>query len=640
MKHIIIGTAGHIDHGKTTLIRALTGRNTDRLKEEQSRGITIELGFTWFDMKDGTRCGVIDVPGHEKFINNMVAGVVGMDLVLMVVAADEGIMPQTREHLDILELLGIKKCILVLNKCDLVEEEWISMMEEEIREELKGTILDHAPLARVSAATGEGIDALKDLILQMVTEDVPEKDVNGIPRLPIDRVFSLPGFGTIITGTLLSGRISRGDSLSIYPEGLSCKVRNIQVHDHDTDLCEAGQRVALNLSNVKKSDLKRGSVIAPSGSMENTTLIDVKLSVLRDSRRSIRNRERLHLFTGTSELLCRAVLLDRDEISPGETGPAQLLLEEELVVKRGDRFVVRFYSPLETIGGGVVLEPNPRKKKRFSEEAIAELSRKESGSLADVCELNIRAENDTLINLRELAKNMSHSEEELKPCLSELRDRGLIYEFVLRKDSYYWHRDNAFIIEQEIQRALRSFYEKHPYRYGIRKAEIQSVYMKSVKLNVFDACMEKLCADGSLQLREEYLCLPGREIPKDERFRDLESLITEQLEKAGYEFLRFSELSRKNYSDELMLDVIHVLMDEGKLVRIGGEELEMYTMKHFMDSAKEAVKKHFETNELLTISEIRDMFATSRKCAKPIILYMDSQKITKKLGAETERVAY
>jgi len=422
MKHIIIGTAGHIDHGKTTLIHALTGRNTDRLKEEQKRGITIELGFTWFDLKDHTRCGIIDVPGHEKFINNMVAGVVGMDLVLMVVAADEGIMPQTKEHLDILGLLGIEKTILVLNKCDTVDEEWLGMMEEDVKEELKGTIMEGAPVAKVSAMTGEGIAELKELILKMVKDDVPEKDVNSIPRLPVDRVFSMPGFGTVVTGTLISGSISKNDVLEVFPVGKECKIRTIQVHETNQEKCEAGQRVALNLSNIHKDEIHRGCVIAPIGSMENSRLMDVKLTVLKDSKRNIKNRDRLHLFTGTSEILCRAILLDKDELEPGDTGLAELLLEEELATKRGDRFIVRFYSPLETIGGGVILEPNPRKKKRFNEEAIEELLKKESGSLADVCELNIRAETEDLITLKDLAKNMSHSAEELRPYLDELRE--------------------------------------------------------------------------------------------------------------------------------------------------------------------------------------------------------------------------
>ena len=639
MKHIIIGTAGHIDHGKTTLIHALTGRNTDRLKEEQKRGITIELGFTWFDLKDHTRCGIIDVPGHEKFINNMVAGVVGMDLVLMVVAADEGIMPQTKEHLDILGLLGIEKTILVLNKCDTVDEEWLSMMEEDVKEELKGTIMEGAPVARVSAMTGDGIEELKELILHMVKDDVKEKDVNSIPRLPVDRVFSMPGFGTVVTGTLLSGSISKNDTLEVFPIGKECKIRNIQVHETNQDKCEAGQRVALNISNIHKDELHRGCVIAPVGSMENSRLMDVKLTVLKDSNRNIKNRDRLHLFTGTSEILCRAILLDKDELVPGETGLAQLLLEEELATKRGDRFIVRFYSPLETIGGGIVLEPNPRKKKRFNEDAIEELLKKESGSLADVCELNIRAETEDLITLKDLAKNMSHSAEELRPYLDELIADGIIYEFPKNKDIFFWHRDNAFILSQEIVRDLKKFYEKYPYRAGIKKAEIHSSYMKKVKLNVFEECINKLVSENLIEVRNEYVCLPGYEINKDETYLSIEKLLTDTFETAGYAFLRFSEIDKKKYSDEVVMDVLRVMMDEEKAVKVG-IELEMYTMKHFMDAAEQKVREHFKTNEIITISEVREMFETSRKCAKPIIEYMDMIKVTKKVGAETERVAY
>ena len=637
MKHIIIGTAGHIDHGKTTLIRALTGRNTDRLKEEQARGITIDLGFTWFDMKDGTRCGIIDVPGHEKFINNMVAGVVGMDLVLMVVAADEGIMPQTREHLDILELLGIEKSILILNKCDLVDEEWADMIELDTREQLKGTIMEDAPCARVSAATGEGIEELKDLIAEMVRDKVEARDVNSIPRLPIDRVFTLPGFGTIVTGTLLSGSITKGETLTLFPDGKTSKVRNIQVHESNQDICEAGQRVALNIPNIKKEEIHRGCVLAPANSMEPTTLIDVNLQILKSSTRTIRNRERFHLFTGTSEILCRAILLDKEELKPGETGLAQLLCEEEIVVKRGDRFVVRFYSPLETSGGGVVLESNPRKKKRFNDGVIEELKKKKSNSLTDVCELNIRAVTDDLVPLKELAKHMSHSVEELAPCLDELVERGSVLAFPLKKDTWYWHADNAFILEQEIARTLKNFYEKYPYRYGIAKAEIHNTFMKRVRLNVFDACVDHMVANGTIRLQDEYMCLSDFEIKKDETFTAIEKLLTDTFEEAGYFLLRISEVDKKQYPDELVMDVLHILIDEGKMVRVG-EELEMYTMKHFMDAAEKKIREYFETEELLTIKQVREMFETNRKCAKPIIEYMDSIKLTKKVGAETERI--
>lgn len=637
MKNIIIGTAGHIDHGKTTLIKALTGRNTDRWEEEQRRGITIDLGFTWFDLKNGDRVGIIDVPGHEKFINNMVAGVVGMDLVMLVVAADEGIMPQTREHMDILGLLGIKKSILVLNKCDLVDEEWLELVEEEIQEELKGTFLEDAPVVRVSAATGQGLEELTDTIIRVMADEVEEKDTQTIPILPIDRVFTLSGFGTIITGTLISGTISKEDVLEMYPIGKECKIRSIQVHGQDKDKCYAGQRVAINLSNIKKKEIHRGCVIAPKNSMKNTDLLDVKLSVLPDSMRIVTNHERLHLYTGTSEILCRAVLLDKEEIGPGESGLVQLRLEEEIALKRGDRFVVRFYSPMETIGGGVVLEPNPVRKKRFDEKAIEELKKKESGSLADVMELHIKQHADTMITMAELAKIMAHSVDELQEYLEELKEEGIVHVFAMKKDVYLWHRDSEYALRQKIQEALEAYHKRYPYRYGMKKAEIHNTYLKKVKPIVFDAYIEQLVAQNQIGRKDEYLHLAEFEVSKDAMFLKTEKTLVDAFEKAGFDFVRFSEIDLGTIPRETAEDVLQLLVDEERVVRINEE---MFTMKYLMDEAEEKIRKHLENEDVITIAQVRDMFSTSRKSAKPILEYMDSIKVTKKTGAESERVAY
>ena len=637
MKNIIVGTAGHIDHGKTTLIKALTGRNTDRWEEEQRRGITIDLGFTYFDLKNGDRVGIIDVPGHEKFINNMVAGVVGMDLVLLVVAADEGIMPQTREHMDILGLLGIKKSILVINKCDLVDEEWLELVEEEIQEELEGTFLEGAPVVKVSAATGQGLDELTDTIQQLMSDEVVAKDTQTIPRLPIDRAFTLSGFGTIITGTLISGTITREDVLEMYPIGKECKIRNIQVHGQNQDKCYAGQRVAINLSNVKKKEIRRGCVLAPKNSMKNTDLLDVKLKVLEDSMRILTNHERLHLYTGTSEILCRAVLLDKEQIGPGEEGLVQLRLEEEIAVKRGDRFVVRFYSPMETIGGGIVLEPNPVRKKRFDAQAIEELKKKESGSLGDVMELQIKEHGDTMITLAELAKVMAHSVDELKEYLEELEESGTIFVFPMKKDTYLWHRDSEFAVRQKIEETLQKYHSEHPYRYGMKKAEIHNTFLKKIKPNIFDAYIERMTGENVYGRREEYLSLPGYEVPKDAIYLQTEKLIEDTFEKAGYDFVRFSEIDFGKIPRQTAEDVVLMMIDEGKVLRINEE---MFTMKHLMDEAKEKIQNHLKEENLITIAQVRDMFSTSRKSAKPILEYMDSIKVTKKTGGESERVAY
>lgn len=637
MKNIIIGTAGHIDHGKTTLIKALTGRNTDRWEEEQRRGITIDLGFTYFDLPGGDRAGIIDVPGHEKFINNMVAGVVGMDLVLLVIAADEGIMPQTREHVDILHLLGIEKSIIVLNKCDLVDEEWLELVEDEVREELEGTFLENAPVVKVSAATGEGLEDLVAMIEKMTEDDLEAKDIHTIPRLPVDRVFTLSGFGTIITGTLVSGTITRDDTLEMYPVGKECKIRSIQVHGEDKDVCYAGQRVAINLSNVKKKEIYRGCVLASKNSMKNTDLLDVKLNILGSSMRVLTNHTRLHFFTGTSEILCRAVLLDKEEIGPGESGYVQLRLEEEVAVRRGDKFVVRFYSPMETIGGGVILEPNPGVKKRFHQDVIEELKRKESGSVADVIELHIKEHGKTLITLAELAKLTALSEEEIREAAVELRGQERICLFELKKDTWLWHTDSKRGARQEILGALTAYETKYPYRYGMKKAEIQGIYFQKIKPNLFDKVIDLLEEEGCVKREGEFLCTPDYEVRKDGTFEKVSGVLLNTFEKARFDFVRYSEIPLPGVDQGTEDDILNILLVEGTVVKVTDD---MYTLKRYMEEARQVILGRLEEDPVITIAQVRDIFGTSRKSAKPILEYMDSIKVTKKTGAESERVAY
>ena len=637
MKHIIIGTAGHIDHGKTTLIKALTGRNTDRWEEEQRRGITIDLGFTWFDLPGGDRAGIIDVPGHERFINNMVAGVVGMDMVLLVVAADEGIMPQTREHMDILSLLGIEKSIIVLNKCDLVDEEWTELVEEEIREELAGSFLEKAPIVRVSAATGAGLKELVDIIEKIAEEEVVEKDTATIPRLPIDRAFSLSGFGTIITGTLLSGTITKEDVLEMYPIGKTSKIRSIQVHGQDVDKCYAGQRVAINLSNIKKREIGRGCVLAPPGSMKNTDLLDVKMNILDSSMRVLTNHTRLHLFTGTSEILCRAVLLDKEEIGPGESGYVQLRLEEEIALRRGDKFVVRFYSPMETIGGGVVLEPNPSIHRRFQEPVIEDLKRKESGSTADVIEMHVKNYKDTMITLSDLARLTALSPEEVEQDIEELKEQGLIRTYALKKDTYVWHAGAAKEAEETLLNALKKYEASYPYRYGMKKAEIHTNYFRKIKPNVFDLYIGSLTEEGILERVDEFLCTPGSQVRKDTLYDRVSAALMGAMEKAGFDFVRYSEIPVGSVDPDVEDDIRNILLEEGKIVKVTDE---MYTLSSYMEEAKEKIQEKLKEDPVITIAQVRDMFQTSRKSAKPILEYMDSIKVTKKTGGESERVAY
>ena len=355
MKHVVIGTAGHVDHGKTALVRALTGVDTDRLAEEKRRGLTIELGFARLDFPDGSCAGVVDVPGHEKFIKTMLAGAGGIDLAMLVVAADEGFMPQTVEHLNILSLLGVRRGVVVLTKCDLADADWLAMARADLAARVKGTFLENAPVVETSAATGQGIEDLRETLHALVRQ-TREKSARVPFRLPIDRVFSVDGFGTVVTGTLIEGALHVGGEAELLPSGTRSRVRNLQVHGENTAIAVAGQRVAVNLAGIKKTDVIRGDTLAEPDSVRVSRLLDVRLSCLRDSERTVENGSRVHFCHGTAARLAKVVLLDRDALAPGESAYAQLRFTEDVAAKCGARFVIRFYSPLETIGGGIILK--------------------------------------------------------------------------------------------------------------------------------------------------------------------------------------------------------------------------------------------------------------------------------------------
>ena len=439
MKHIILGTAGHIDHGKTTLIKALTGKDTDRLKEEKDRGISIELGFTYFDLPSGKRAGIVDVPGHERFIKNMLAGASGIDLVMLVVAADEGVMPQTKEHLSILSLLHIKKGIIILTKKDLVDEEWLEIVIEQIQEDVSGTFLENAKIIPVSSVTGDGINHLIDEI-DSLTDVVEAKHLDKPFRLPVDRVFSIAGFGTIVTGTLISGIINEGEKIMIYPRKIESRVRSIQVHDYKVKQAEAGQRVAINIAGIKTDEINRGDIIAFPNSMESSLMFDARLELLKNAERGINNRDRLRIYHGSAEVFGRVVLLDREELKPGENAFVQMRLEEEIACQKDDRFVIRFFSPMITIGGGVVLDPNPPKRKRFKEDVIEELTIKEKGSVDEVVEQNILKISSLYPNIETIAKSSGNINiQQCREILRQLEENNRIKSFSSNEGAFYLH---------------------------------------------------------------------------------------------------------------------------------------------------------------------------------------------------------
>lgn len=632
--NIIIGTAGHIDHGKTTLIKALTGRETDRWEEEKRRGITIDLGFTYFDLPDGNKAGIIDVPGHEKFIKNMLAGVIGMDLVLLVIAADEGIMPQTTEHLNILNLLGVKKGIVVLTKYDLIDPEWLELVKEDIKEALKESFLENAPMVEVSSKTGYGIEKLIEVICTQTETEVKERDLNTIPRLPIDRAFSITGFGTVITGTLISGILKKGDEVEIYPVNKICKIRNIQVHSNDADKAYAGQRTAINLSNIKKSEIYRGCVIAPVNSMKNTMMLDVKLNLLKSSRRIVENRSRLHLYTGTSEILCRVVLLDREELSPGESCYAQLRLEEEIAVRRGDKFIVRFYSPMETIGGGEIIEPVPKKKKRFDDKLIEELKVKEKGSSTDVIEKIIRENSKSVPSIAEIAKITALTDEEIKNSVELLEEEEKLTAFILKNDIYVWHKSFEREIEENIEKYLFSFHDKNKYSKGAKKSEIKSKFLPTLKQPVFDLAVASFVEKGTIKQDGEFLSLPYFQIQYDELYKKTEEVINKSLEAAKFDFMKQEELLLKINNNKAD-DIVALMLDENKLIKINEVGL---TKVSIYNDAKNILINYITENKKITAAEYRDLLNTNRKNAIGLLEHFDMVKVTKRVG--NDRILY
>lgn len=627
MKHVIIGTAGHIDHGKTSLIRAITGRNTDRLIEEQKRGISIELGFTYFDLPSGQRAGIIDVPGHEKFIKNMLAGVMGIDIVILVVAADESIMPQTREHLSILNMLGIEKGFVVLTKSDLVEEDWIEMVEEEVREEIQGTFLEDAKILRASSATNQGIKEVVALIDEY-TEGLEDKSIDDMPRLPVDRVFSMSGFGTIVTGTLLSGKLNVGDEVQIYPGEKTARIRTLQVHDNDSEVAFGGQRVAMNLAGIKKDELDRGSTIAPIGSMKDTELLDIKIRLLKDIDKVIDNRTRLRLYIGTKEVLCRIILLDRETLGAGEEAYAQLRLEEKVVAKRGDKFIIRFYSPMFTIGGGEILEPNPLKKKRFDEASIKELEIKEMGSSKDIIENIIEEKSRDFPSLKEIAAQSAMLEEKIKEEVDLLEDEGKVISFNLTKDIYLVHINYYNKVKESVLKFLEDFHGKYPLRLGVSKEEIRSRFLPKASSRAAELFIDRMIQEAYIDQVSQNITIKDFKIDLNHEQEKIYSNILNIFKDKTYQAPKREELPNILKEDQDKVEELFMLiLNKGELFKLNEE---VYLDLDAYKASIEKLKQYIRENGSISIAEFRDLLDTNRKVALSLLEHFDMEKITKR----------
>lgn len=635
MKNVIIGTAGHIDHGKTTLVKAITGRETDRLKEEKERGISIELGFTYFDLPSGKRAGIVDMPGHEKFINHMLAGVTGIDVVVLVVAADEGMMPQTKEHLHILDLLGLKKGVIALTKSSLVDEEWLELVKEDIKEDVKDTFLEGCELIAVDSITHSGIDKLVEKIDEL-TEEVEEKDPLETPRLPVDRVFTIAGFGTVVTGTLISGKFELEDEVQIFPGDTVGRIRNIQVHGKDSKQGLGGQRVAINISGVKKSDISRGDVISRPDALEVTSMLDVKLNILKDSKRIIENRTRVRVYIGAKEVLARLALLDIEKLTPGDSCFAQLRLEEPIVAKPKDRFIIRFYSPMETIGGGVVIDANPEKRKRFDEEVIESLKLKEKGETKEVVEKIVLDKSKNAPSIKEISVLTVMSEDKIKEDLDELLDEGRVYTFELSKDTHVVHRRYFDDIADKVEADLREYHQKNPLIIGMRKEEIRSRYLKDLKPRVGDLLLNKMTEVRDVKIINENMALKDFEIKLDENQAKIKSNIEKLYEDNKTEAIKLSDILEKLNDDKKDIEqVFRLLLDEGTLVKVRED---MIFLKTVLEESEGVLVDYLKENKSIKLAEFRDLLGSSRKIAMNLLEYFDEQKITKR--REDTRMLY
>ncbi|MGO8945274.1 MAG: selenocysteine-specific translation elongation factor [Syntrophobacteraceae bacterium] len=630
MKQVILGTAGHIDHGKTSLIKALTGIDTDRLKEEKLRGITIELGFAHMDMPGGERLGIVDVPGHEKFVKHMVAGATGIDLVALVIAADEGVMPQTREHMEICELLRVKKGLVVLTKIDLVNDsDWLEMVREDIVEFLKTTFLEGCEIIAVSAVTGQGLEELKKSLARLFAEVEP-KSSEGPFRLAIDRVFTMRGFGTVITGTSISGRLQIGDPVVIYPNGLKSKVRGIQTHGNDVQEVLPGQRTAVNLQGMERALIERGDVLASVGALSASHMIDIQLELLKSAPRPLKHRAKIRFHTGTAEHLATMILLDRQELKPGEKTFAQIRLDQPTAVLRGDRFVLRSYSPVLTIGGGTVLHPLPRKHKGSAKrEAVKALEKLFKSPEPDIIlwhlqdagwaglgevELRIR----TNVPQKFLEKTLQQFTSARKVVLYDKENRKLI------------HPDALEEMKSSVTSILADYHSRFPLKPGMSKEEIPALLSKPIDSKLYNFVLRQLAEAGQVAQEMEWVRLTTHKVAlsKDE------DTIRQKIEKAFLEsglqppFFREVASGLPGTSKQHQ-EVLEWMLAKGTLLKTK-EEIYFHAaaMAELQNRLVTWLKEHGE----ITTTQFKEMTGVSRKYTIPLLEYFDAQKVTIRVG--------
>lgn len=626
-KHVILGTAGHIDHGKTALVKALTGVDTDRLKEEKERGITTELGFTFLDLPSGIRMGIIDVPGHEKFVKHMVAGVWGIDLVALIIATDEGVMPQTREHLDICRLLEVNKGLIILTKIDLVDEDLLGLVKEEVTEIVKDSFLKDAPILPVSSITREGIPELISA-LDRLSKEVEERSTDGLFRLPIDRVFVMKGFGTVVTGTVVSGTLSIGESVQILPSGVEAKVRTLQVYNRPVEKALAGQRAAVNLQGIETSAVERGDVLVHTHTLAPTRMLDVYIEYLPSAQRPLKNRTRQRFHIGTNLTSVSIFLLDREELVPGESGFAQVRLEAPVVALPHDRFVIRGSGVIQTLGGGVVLDAHPTKHKRNAPSVIEDLTILREGSQDQAIAQHISRSGMGGIAPDDLLKRVATSSSEVQRVIKKMIDKGeaLLIDPEKMKviDIRSYHQLREMALAQ-----LKEFHQRFPMKSGLAKEELRTKLPMEVDVKLFQILLNGLIKSKEILLEKDKLRLPTHQISSMDE-KGLIKRVEEAVLKAGLQSPSPKELSEAwSEKEEGVQAVFEHLVHEGVLVKIKSG---IYIHRVPFGHLKEELVSYLKKNKEITTPQFKEMTNASRKYAIPLIEYFDQIKLTIRLG--------
>lgn len=628
MKQIILGTAGHIDHGKTSLIKAITGINTDRLKEEQARGITIELGFAFMNLPSGQRIGIVDVPGHEKFVKNMVAGASGIDMVAMVVAADEGVMPQTREHMEICALLGVRHGLVALTKVDLVDEEWLALVIDDIESFTAGTFLEGAPIVPVSAATGEGIPELLSE-LDELSAKVPAHSASGLFRLPVDRVFTMKGFGTVITGTLISGQVSVGEQIMIYPSGITSKVRGLQVHNQSVETAEVGQRTAINFQGLEKASIARGEVVARPGTLISSYMLDLRLQFLKSNQKPIKTRTQVRFHTGTSEIMGKLVFIDREELSPGDTAVAQIRLDEPMAVVKGDRYVIRSYSPVRTIGGGEILNPVPRKLKQADAPLVPLIESLSSLSPEEVIAFHAKAARYGGVSFTSFMVMTNLSEKQLDKALQALLSRREIV-CVDKNSQIYVHQDTLAGLASEATAHLKHYHKINPLKTGMSKEELKSKVPPMVSDKLYHLMLNDLIRSNRVILEGEYIRDADHRVKLGLDQAKAKEKILSAYEQNGLMPPYFKDVAAGLNMDLAdAKDVLSLLVKEGKLAKA---KEDLYFSSQAISTLEEKLIAFLVQNQEISMTQFKDLTSTSRKYSVPLLEYFDSRNITLRVG--------